>query len=247
MKITEVQTDKRNRIAVPRTNRNKVICDKIKPPLPNKCFTALISAKPNSGKSVLCESLISKQYRRCFDSVIVCMPPTSRSCFENSCLQHADPAKVFDELNEDTVEDIYELIVSTRDEGDEQDPPEERYSLLLLDDVQSAMRNKDVERRIRGILANYRHLNVVVLCCVQSMMSVSKQCRDLFRCLFQFADPSRLVRQRIHDEWAGCMTKEQFAELLAYVWDRKHSFLYVDREKNTFHKNFNLLRIKDVA
>ena len=239
MRITEVESN--SKIKVPKTNRNKVICDSIKPPLPNKCFTALISARPNSGKSVLCESLISKQYRRCFDSVIVCMPETSRSCFANSCLEHADPSKVFDELNEETVEEVYDLIVANRDAGDEED--EEYYSLLLLDDCQAALRNKAVERRIRGILANYRHLNVVVLCCVQNYMSVSKQCRDLFRCLFQFATPSRLERQRIHDEWAGALDKNQFSELVNYVWDKKHNFLFVDRQSDTFHKNLNRLKL----
>ena len=239
MRITEIKSD--SKIKVPKTNRNKVICDSIKPPLPNKCFTALISARPNSGKSVLCESLISKQYRRCFDSVIVCMPETSRSCFANSCLEHADPSKVFDELNEETVEEVYDLIVANRDAGDDED--EEYYSLLLLDDCQAALRNKAVERRIRGILANYRHLNVVVLCCVQNYMSVSKQCRDLFRCLFQFATPSRLERQRIHDEWAGALDKNQFSELVNYVWDKKHNFLFVDRQSDTFHKNLNRLKL----
>jgi len=239
MRITEIKSD--SKIKVPKTNRNKVICDSIKPPLPNKCFTALISARPNSGKSVLCESLISKQYRRCFDSVIVCMPETSRSCFTNSCLEHADPSKVFDELNEETVEEVYDLIVANRDAGDEED--EEYYSLLLLDDCQAALRNKAVERRIRGILANYRHLNCVVLCCVQNYMSVSKQCRDLFRCLFQFATPSRLERQRIHDEWAGALDKNQFSELVNFVWDKKHNFLFVDRQSDTFHKNLNRLKL----
>ena len=239
MRITEIKSD--SKIKVPKTNRNKVICDSIKPPLPNKCFTALISARPNSGKSVLCESLISKQYRRCFDSVIVCMPETSRSCFTNSCLEHADPSKVFDELNEETVEEVYDLIVANRDAGDEED--EEYYSLLLLDDCQAALRNKAVERRIRGILANYRHLNCVVLCCVQNYMSVSKQCRDLFRCLFQFATPSRLERQRIHDEWAGALDKTQFSELVNFVWDKKHNFLFVDRQSDTFHKNLNRLKL----
>jgi hypothetical protein len=148
---------------------------------------------------------------------------------------------VFDELNEETVEEVYDLIVANRDAGDEED--EEYYSLLLLDDCQAALRNKAVERRIRGILANYRHLNCVVLCCVQNYMSVSKQCRDLFRCLFQFATPSRLERQRIHDEWAGALDKNQFSELVNFVWDKKHNFLFVDRQSDTFHKNLNRLKL----
>ena len=158
MKI--IETDSDNKIKVPKTNRNKVICDKIKPPLPNKCFTAMVSARPNSGKSVLCESLLSKQYRKCFDSIIICIPPTSRSCFENSCLKDVDDAKTFDELNEETIEQIYDLIVENRDEGDKND--ENYYSLLLIDDCQKDLKNKFVEKRLRGILANYRHLN----CCV---------------------------------------------------------------------------------
>jgi hypothetical protein len=169
------------------------------------------------------------------------MPETSRSCFANSCLEHADPSKVFDELNEETVEEIYGLIVENRDKGDEEG--EEYYSLLLIDDCQAALRNKVVEKKFRAILSTYRHLNNVTLCCVQNYMSVSKQCRDLFRCLFQFATPSRLERQRIHDEWAGALDKRQFSELVDYVWDTKHNFLFVDRQTDTFHKNLNRLKL----
>ena len=242
MRITELESN--NKISVPKTNRNKVICESIKPPLPNKPATFLISARPNSGKSVLCESIIKKQYRRCFDSIIVCAPPTSRSCFEHSVLQHADPHKTFDELNEETVEQIYDLVVANRDTGDEQDPPEEYYALLYLDDVQQALKSKLVERKFREMLQAYRHLNLTILCSVQTIMSVSKSCRDLFRCLIQFREPSRLVRQRLHDEWAGQLDKEQFAELLEYVWDKKHNFLFVDREKNQFCKNLNVLKLQ---
>ena len=241
MKI--IETDSDNKIKVPKTNRNKVICDKIKPPLPNKCFTAMVSARPNSGKSVLCESLLSKQYKKCFDSIIICIPPTSRSCFENSCLKDVDDAKTFDELNEETIAQIYDLIVENRDEGDKND--ENYYSLLLIDDCQKDLKNKFVEKRLRGILANYRHLSCCAIICTQNILALSKPCRDLMRCGFFFNDPSKLVKQRIHDEFCGGLSPNEFRELTNYVFDKKHNFLFVDRETNTFCKNLNKLKLID--
>ena len=240
MQITELKNDS-NRVLVSKTNRNKVISDKIKPPLPNKCFTAIVSGSPSSGKSCLVTSLIKRQYRKCFHSVIIVMPPTSRSCFEHSVIEHADPEKVFDELNEDTCDDIHDIIVKTRDEGEEEGT--NYYTLLVLDDIQHSLRNKDVEKKLRGWLANYRHLNLCVLCCVQSYISLSKPCRDLFRCLFQFATPNRKELGRLHEEWCGALTPEQFRKLFAYVFDKKHNFIFIDRQDNIFAKNFNKLKL----
>ena len=79
------------RVAVKKSKRNKIICNNIPKPLSNRCFTAIVSGKPNSGKSVLIDSLMGKQYRHCFTSVILVCPETSRQCFENSVFEGMDP------------------------------------------------------------------------------------------------------------------------------------------------------------
>ena len=88
------------RVAVKKSKRNKIICNNTPKPLSNRCFTAIVSGKPNSGKSVLIDSLMGKQYRHCFTSVILVCPETSRQCFENSVFEGMDPEETCDELDE---------------------------------------------------------------------------------------------------------------------------------------------------
>ena len=40
------------------------------------------------------------------------------------------------------------------------------------------------------------------------------------------------------------MTPEQFRQLFRFVFDKKHNFLYIDREQKIIAKNFNKLRLR---
>ena len=178
MRITEVDNPE-NKILVGKTTRNKIISPDIIPPLPNKNATWIIDGVPNSGKSCLINSFLKRQYKKCFHAVFLVCPETSRSCFgKNSALTKADPKKTYNELTPETIDKIYEQVVETRDEGDAEG--EQYYSLLILDDVQASLKDEYVEKQLRAMLSNYRHLNLSVWVCVQNYLSLSRQCRLLF-------------------------------------------------------------------
>ena len=246
MKITEVASD--TKVVVSKSNRNRIIDARIKPPHMNRCFTCVVSGRPNSGKSMLVTHWLKSSpakggYKKCFDSVIMVMPPSSRKALDGGKIMDAlDQDKVFDEMTEDTCETIQGIVESTKEEGDEED--DDYFSLLILDDVQSSLRNREVEKCLRGWLANYRHLNLCVVVCVQSYIALSNPCRDLFRCLIQFQTPNKKELARIHEEWCGGMTADEFRDLLKYVFDRRYNFLFVDRQEQTFCKNFNRLKLE---
>jgi hypothetical protein len=171
------------------------------------------------------------------------MPPSSRSALDDGkVMEQLDKKKVFDELTEDTCADIDEIIDSTKEMGD--DDEDDAFTLLILDDVQASLRNKEVDKCLRGWLANYRHKNLCVVVCVQSYIALSKPNRDLFRCLIQFQTPNKKELTRIHEEWCGAMTAEEFRDLFNYVFDKKYNFLFIDRQEQTFCKNFNRLKFE---
>jgi hypothetical protein len=246
MRITEVASD--TKVVVSKSNRNRIIDERIKPPHMNRCFTCVVSGRPNSGKSMLVTHWLKTPpkkggYKKCFDSVIMVMPPQSRKALDGGkVMANLDPAKVFDELDEDTCDEIQGIIETTKEEGDEED--EDAFSLLILDDVQSALRNKDVEKCLRNWLANYRHLNLCVVVCVQSYIALSKPCRDLFRCLIQFQTPNKKELARLHEEWCGSMSSDEFRSLFKYVFDKRYNFVFIDRQEQTFCKNFNRLKLE---
>ena len=245
MRITEVPSD--TKVVVSSSSRNRIIDDRIKPPHMNRCFTCCISGRPNSGKSMLVthwlKSYPSKGgYRKCFDSVIMVMPPSSRKALDGGkIMDQLDSKKVFDELTEETCDEIQGIVEKTKEDGDEDDT--DAYTLLILDDVQASLRNREVDKCLRGWLANYRHLNLCVVVCVQSYIALSKPCRDLFRCLIQFHTPNKKELTRIHEEWCGGMTADEFRELFNYVFDKKYNFIFIDRQEQTFCKNFNRLKL----
>jgi hypothetical protein len=171
------------------------------------------------------------------------MPPSSRSALDDGkIMEQLDSKKVFDELNLDTCDEIQEIIDKTKEEGDEEDDGDDAFTLLILDDVQASLRDKGVDKCLRGWLSNYRHQNLCVVVCVQSYISLSKPCRDLFRCLIQFQTPNSKELSRIHEEWCGGMTSDEFRELFKYVFDKRYNFLFIDRQEQTFCKNFNRLK-----
>ena len=234
------------RVLVKKTKRNKVISHAIPKPLSNKCFTAIVAGASNSGKSVLIDSLLGKQYRACFTSVILVCPETSRQCFENSVFEGCDPKKTFDELNDQTCEKIMELIVANRDEPAEGEEPQ--YTMLVLDDVGAQLaKNAGVEKWMRNLLSNYRHLHCCCLLALQSYLGLHKRSRDLFRQLFQFSTPNALERKRLADEWLGAYSAFDASDIMDHVWDRKYNFLMCDRQENLFAKNFNVMKITKVG
>ena len=86
MPVTISEAPGATRVVVKKTKRNKVISPDIPRPLSNKCFSAIVAGAPNSGKSVLIDSLMSKQYRHCFTNVVLVCPETS------SCLLYTSPS-----------------------------------------------------------------------------------------------------------------------------------------------------------
>ena len=104
MKITELPNN--NKLHVPETHRNRIISSNIKEPCINTNSTTIFSAKPNSGKSLCVQSFLRRksQYRKAFTHVYVVAPSGSRKSFKNCVFKDHPEEKLFDELNDDTLD-----------------------------------------------------------------------------------------------------------------------------------------------
>ena len=47
-----------------------------------------------------------------------------------------------------------------------------------------------------------------------------------------------------HKKNSGFIGEDEFRELLKYVFDKRYNFLFVDRQEQTFCKNFNRLKLE---
>ena len=246
MHIKERPTE--NSICVPATTRNRVISSTIKPPCVNTCATMLFVAKPNSGKSVACQSFLKRktQYRKAFHHVYLVAPAGARSAFKSCVFKDHPEEKVFDTLGEDTLDSLEEHLDQVGEENDEgQDDPEyeTQYTLWCLDDVQAELKVPAIEKRLKNIFCSYRHRCLSVWCLVQSYMAVPKQIRDCTRCVLQWKPSSLREIETFREEVLGMLTMDQMKTLIKVVYKEKHDFMWVDRERRTITRNLAKLQI----
>lgn len=242
MKIKELKST--SKIIVPISNVNKVISHDIKKPISNTCCTIQIVGAPNSGKSVFVNNLLSNKdmFKKKYHNVILVAPSSSRKCFKAGAYAKIREENYYNELNGETIEEIYEKLEETRDEGDEVGTP--YYSLLIMDDVQAQLKDKFVFKKLHHILSSYRHLQTSVVIICQNYLSLLKSSREIMRCLVQFKPQSRKELEYLHDEHFSPYNRHEFNEFIKYVFDKKYNFFLHDREADILTKNLNILKIE---
>jgi hypothetical protein len=250
MIINETKGD--TEILLSKSTRDKIMSAKI----PVNCginntpSTSYVVGKPGSGKTHYVESLLKSQYRNsksgittCFDSVFVVSPASSQDSYSNSFVKDCDPEKVYDTLNYNNLADIYEGIKETHDLSDKDN---NFFSLLILDDVATELREKNVQKLLLRLLRNHRHLSLTIIIISQNYMALEKNSRDNIQCLVQFSTNNIKEKERIRIEYLGHLKQKEFEVLWEYLFKEKYQFLMVDRKHDTIHKTFNPLNITGI-
>jgi len=242
MKIKELKST--SKIIVPISSVNKVVSPDIKPPIPNKVFTMQVVGTCNSGKSVFVNNLLSNKMmlKKSYHEIILVAPSSSRKCFKAGAYAKIREENYYNELNGKTIDEIYEKLEETRDEGDQVGTP--YYSLLIMDDVQAQLKDKFVFKKLHHILSSYRHLQCSVVIIQQNYLSLLKQSREIMRCIVQFKPQSKREREYLHDEHFPSYTRQEFNEFMKYIFDKKYNFFLHDREADILTKNLNILKIE---
>jgi len=252
MKIIENKGD--TEVLISKSTRDLCMSDKIpiNCGLSNCPFTSYIVGKPGSGKSHYIESLMKKQYQTgsgkqtCFDSIYVVAPETSKTSYKNSYICDCDPDKVYDELNYKNLQEIYDGIIETKESGDDKKKNDNYYSLLVIDDCASELRDKNVQKLLLKLLRNHRHLHASVLIVSQNYMAINKDCRDNLRQLVQFSTTNRKEKERIQFEWVGFLKVKEFENLWEFLFKEPYQFLMADRKTEEIHKTFNKIEISEL-
>ena len=161
--------------------RPRVLCDdpiadrsRLPAPLPLHTMAMLAIGRPGSGKSSFvhaCFCVPKTNYNKLFRRVHWIAPPTSRQSFAGNVLKRHP--RVYDKLDFETLEEIKRSAeeVSERGKG--------HHSILIADDVGSAMKNSDLVTSLRAVCWNRRHLRLSTWFLVQTYRSLHV---DLRRC-----------------------------------------------------------------
>jgi hypothetical protein len=214
------------------------LCDKsisrhIEPPLPSSHHFMVICGPAGSGKtSLMLSMLTSKQmYCRAFHHVHLIMPEHSRGSIKNSPFDNHD--KNHDELDWPTLEKIKGAVEAAS--------KKKQYSLIIMDDVGAALKDKEIQRQLKQLIWNRRHLRTSIWIMAQSFNSMPMPIRKSISHLAMYKPNNAKEARLLFDELVY-MEKEDAAQLMDFVFEHRHDFLFVDIAGGKFYKNFDLIK-----
>ena len=196
----------------------------------NKTNFTLIVGSCGSGKSTWTISFIKQLYKKVFNNVYLVMPPSSRASIQDNPFEDLAEDKVHDELDEDTINFIYEML-KTNSEDDE-------TSLLILDDVQRALKDKFVLKSFKNIIANRRHLKSTTFCIVQNYNALDKSLRALATNIICFANLTPSQFETIREEHLN-IDKDTFKKIRKMCYSEPHDWMLINCESERIFKKFD--------
>ena len=195
--------------------------------------------KPGMGKtSLLVSFLISKNknkiYRKSFNNVIVIMPTSSRNSMVKNPFKNHHDDKMYDELSFDVINDIYDKLLNASSENEN--------TLLIMDDVGASLKNKDIEKQLKTIIYNRRHLKTKIIMLCQSFQSMPREIRKLINNIIMFK-PSKVEFEKLFEELFE--TKKDIALELLKFYEQKHDYLMLNVDSQRIYKNFDEIIIDE--
>jgi ABC-type dipeptide/oligopeptide/nickel transport system ATPase component len=241
MNITEIPSDLP--IMNPIRERMDVYIPKINDNLPrrNGFIYALVGAG-GSGKSSLMLSMFKspRYYRGKFDNIYYFTPASSFMSVEKH--PFSNHYKVYHELELDTLESIYEELLSLKEEAIANDCPIE-HSLIVLDDFANDLKDKDLSQKINKAIVKTRHLNCSWIFTLQSYTLFPKVLRKQITNATIFKPNNNEEWDSINQELLN-MSKPNLIQLYDYCFDKSYQHLDIDTKESKIYKNFNLLQIQ---
>jgi len=237
MRITEYKSDLK--LDIPEFVCDKCLGDHISEPFPNGHHFMCLAAMPGSGKTSLAMGLLTtkgayRQYRKVFHDVYLFMPKHSQSSLKNSPFKNHDEEKIFDTLNYQNLQDVYEKVQASaeRDEN----------SLIIFDDMTADLKNHENLKFFMMLINNRRHLRLSIWILVQSYIAIPLNLRKTITDLVMWKPGNKKEYYSLFEELLQ-MPKDVAEAVTQYTYQKKHDFLFVNTLSGNMYRNFNKLSI----
>ena len=218
-------------------------CDKslgdIPFPCPAGAFFWGIFGSAGRGKTSHLLSLLTakkpnKVYRKVFNNLFFIMPPTSRASIKGDLFEKHDPAKVFDDLTVPVLEHIAKFCKSESSQG--------YTTCVVIDDMTAKLKDKGVDRVLKDLVYNRRHLKCHLFILGQSFSQLPLSIRKTLSHFSCFSPSNKKEIMSIFEE-IMFLDKKTAEELLRFTFKDKHDFLFGDTLTGQFCRNFNPIQI----
>jgi hypothetical protein len=197
--------------------------------------TTVLLGRQNSGKTSLTINFVLKLYKKKFHKIYVFMPASSRASLKKNIFDALPPEQVFDELTPANIQQLYEEIKTNSEEG--------KKSLVIMDDVQKALRDPFIIGQFKNMVANQRHLKVVNLILLQNYFALHPQIREIINNLI-FFKMDKKQSTKIFDEVAE-LPKDVFLTLNDFIFDEPHNWCLINQKNKKIYKMWDEIIIDD--
>ena len=200
----------------------------------NKSFCCGLVGKAGSGKTSLMISFIQTRnfFKKVFNKIYVFMPNSSRNSMKNNIFNVLPEDQLFEGVSYEILSEVYDRLLESTENN--------HKSLLVFDDVQSYLKNKEVEVNLLHIIANRRHLRCSVFIVAQNYNKIPKNIRQSFTDMFLF-NVGKEEYINIYEENIN-FSKDDFSKVLTeYRRIKKtepNSFVYI-HDKDKIFINWN--------
>ena len=231
-----IKSLKKNNLGNIKMNCDKVIHKKLTDyPMVNDAWSTnnftVIVGKMGQGKTSLLTNLVKNVFNKCFENIYLIMPENSRTSIENDIFtKHLPADQLYDTLTEEGLTEIYERL--------QESSKEKENSLLIIDDFQAQLKEKDIIKILQKIITKMRHLRVTVFLLQQNFQALQKPLRELVSNLIIF-NVGKSQLSKIFDEIVQ-MDKDKYEKLIKVAFVDPHDWILIN-----FHRSKNIYRMFD--
>lgn len=188
-----------------------------------------------SGKTSLMYSFLMntqpKIWKKQYESIIVVMPNASRNSLKNNIFdKYLDENSLYNELDAITIDKITAKI--------QENAENDFHTLLILDDVASALKDSYITKRLQHLIYAYRHYKVTILILVQTLKTVPLSIRKNLTNLVVFYKPRLSEWEAITNEFLE-MKKDDAKKLYDLVFREKFDWTLINLNTGRIFKKFD--------
>ena len=195
-------------------------------------FTVLIG-KPGSGKTSLLVSMLNQRgknkiLRKVYNNILLVMPSSSIKSMKKNIFEKHDPEKMYESLSLNTMTDIRNKLDVYSSENES--------TLIIMDDVGSDLKNVEIQKILKQIIYNRRHMKTSIIMLCQSFLSIPREIRKLINNVVMFK-PSKVEFENFTNELYESK-KNKVIDLLK-LYHTKGDYLWLNIESQRCYKNFD--------
>lgn len=197
----------------------------------------VICGKMGQGKTSLITNLVTSVFKKCFDRIYIFIPTISRKSIDNDIYGRFLPEdQIYDDLTIESLNELYDKLKASSDEKE--------FSLIIIDDFQTQLKNTDILLVLKKIITKMRHLRCTIFLLQQNYTALDKSLRQLVSNIILFnLGKSQLTK--IFEE-VITIKKSVYDQLIDFVYTEKNDWMLLNVNGNkNIYKNFDQIIIKN--